>query len=116
MDASIKYYVDGLGCRRTNQWIVDGKIRWCWLEFGNASLMLQELNEKKVFSDGVSVCFQCQDAIALYKEFTSRGIKATKPVVGNFQWEVFLEDQDGHRLAFGSPTDLPEETEWDGQA
>ena len=42
MEASLHFYVDGLGFQRTNQWIVEGKIRWCWLELGGASLMLQE--------------------------------------------------------------------------
>ena len=37
MEASLRFYVDGLGYKRTKQWIVDNKIRWCWLELEGAS-------------------------------------------------------------------------------
>ncbi len=42
IEASLHYYVNGLGFEMTNKWIVDGKIRWCWLQKGRAALMLQE--------------------------------------------------------------------------
>jgi lactoylglutathione lyase len=42
MEASLRFYIDGLGFQRTKQWIVDNKIRWCWLELGAAAHMLQE--------------------------------------------------------------------------
>jgi lactoylglutathione lyase len=41
---------------------------------------------------GVSVCFQCKDALALYHVFTSRGIQARRPFVGNNMWVVCVED------------------------
>ncbi|HWW96963.1 MAG TPA: VOC family protein, partial [Edaphobacter sp.] len=37
IEASLRFYVDGLGFQRTNQWIVDDKIRWCWLQLGGAA-------------------------------------------------------------------------------
>ena len=42
MERSLRYYVDGLGFMRTNQWVADGKLRWCRLALGGAALMLQE--------------------------------------------------------------------------
>jgi lactoylglutathione lyase len=42
MEQSIRYYVDSLGFEIAHQWIVDGKLRWCWLILGGAALMLQE--------------------------------------------------------------------------
>jgi hypothetical protein len=49
MEASLRFYVDGLGFKMKHWWIPhriednpDGKIRWCWLERGDAALMLQE--------------------------------------------------------------------------
>ena len=49
MEASLKFYVDGLGFKMKYRWIPDrpednpdGRIRWCWLTLGGASLMLQE--------------------------------------------------------------------------
>ncbi|MFZ3343290.1 MAG: VOC family protein [Terriglobales bacterium] len=123
MEASLRFYMDGLGFEMKNSWIPDraedkpdGRIRWCWLQLGNASLMLQEfLPEKKpkeTLGTGTSVCFQCEDALALYREFKSRGIQTrTRPFVGNNLWVVPLTDPDGYRIEFESPSDAPEESE-----
>jgi len=114
MERSLKYYVEGLGFTRKNQWIVEGKIRWCWLELGGAALMLQEFHKERIPSgklgDGTSIWFQCEDAIALYREFRGRGIEASEPQVGNAQWETMLRDPDGYKVNFGSPTTVAEET------
>ena len=59
---------------------------------------------------GVSLCFQCEDGVALYREFLSRGIEAKEPFVGNSMWVTVLSDPDGYKLDFESPTDLPEDT------
>ena len=59
---------------------------------------------------GVSICFQCKDALALYKDFKSRGIEAKRPFVGNGMWVTTVEDPDGYKLDFESFTDVPEET------
>jgi len=115
---SLRYYVDGLGFEMTNQWIDEGELRWCWLQLGGAALMLQEFRkeghdswvpEGKV-GVGVSICFQCHDALAIYREVTSRGIQAAKPFVGNRMWVTPLVDPDGYKIFFESPTDVPEET------
>ncbi len=123
METSLRFYIDWLGFKMKHQWIPDrpedkpdGRIRWCWLELGNAAIMLQEfLPEhlpKHPLGTGVSACFMCEDALALYREFKSRGIKTSKqPFVGNHLWVVPLTDPDGYRLEFESPTDAPEESE-----
>ena len=114
MEASVRYYADGLGFKMTKQWTPEGKLEWCWLQHGGAALMLQEYRrERKPASklgEGVSVCFQCLDALAIYREVTSRGIEAKRPFVGNAMWVVSLTDPDGYRIEFESPTDVPEET------
>jgi lactoylglutathione lyase len=118
MERSLRYYVDGLGFTQTNQWIVNGEIRWCWLKIGGAALMLQTCGKKILDSmpaggklgQGVSIWFQCEDAIAIYHEVRSRGIEASEPQVGNGLWDTALSDPDGYRLHFESPTDVPEET------
>jgi lactoylglutathione lyase len=126
IEESVRYYVDGLGFRLTNKWIVDGKLRWCWLERGGAALMLQEFWQdghhanvpREKLGVGVSICFICADALAIYHEYTSRGIQAAKPFVGNGMWVTSLSDPDGYLIMFESVTDLPEETEYsaDGAA
>jgi lactoylglutathione lyase len=116
MEASLRFYVDGLGFEMTKKWTPQGKIRWCWLQLSGAALMLQEYKEGTVpeekRGEGVSVCFQCKDALALYHGFLSRGIHARNPFVGNAMWVVVLSDPDGYKLDFESPTDVPEETEY----
>ncbi len=54
--------------------------------------------------------FQCEDAVALYREFSGRGLQMNEPQVGNNNWEIFLRDPDGYKVAFVSATDVPEET------
>jgi lactoylglutathione lyase len=123
MKASLRFYVDGLGFRMKHSWIPnreednpDGSIRWCWLELGEAAIMLQEFLQehppKETLGKGVSVSFMCEDALALYREFKSRGIQTRKrPFVGNRLWVLPLTDPDGYRIEFASPTDAPEESE-----
>jgi lactoylglutathione lyase len=118
MERSIRFYVDGLGFTVKHQWVPDGKLRWCWLTRGGASVMLQEfvkqgdgvLLPEGALGQGVSLCFQCEDGVALYREFLSRGIEAKEPFVGNSMWVTVLSDPDGYKLDFESPTDLPEDT------
>jgi len=118
MQRSVRFYSEALGFSMEHQWVVDGNLRWCWLTLGGASLMLQEHNEHSQDAPsadqkvglGVSLCFQCEDALALYREFTSRGVTVQEPFVGNRMWVVMLSDPDGYRLEFESATDVPEET------
>jgi catechol 2,3-dioxygenase-like lactoylglutathione lyase family enzyme len=124
MEASLRFYVDGLGFAMKRQWIPegddhypsDGRIRWCWLELGHAAIMLQEFTPQGrpagPLGTGASVSFQCEDALALYREFKSRGLEAlNRPSVGNGLWVVAMTDPDGYRIDFSSPTDAPEESE-----
>ena len=122
MEASLRFYVDGLAFKMTRWWIPekdehypDGRIIWCWLELGDAAIMLQEFlpeqRPKETLGKGVSVVFQCNDSLALYREFKSRGIEPrNRPFVGNRLWVVPISDPDGYRLEFASPTDAPEES------
>jgi catechol 2,3-dioxygenase-like lactoylglutathione lyase family enzyme len=114
IEASLRFYIEGLGFQGTNQWIVDDKIRWCWLQLGGAALMLQEYRSNKIPSskrgEGVTICFQCKDALAIYRETLARGLKPKTPFVGNGLWVTAFSDPDGYKLEFSSPTTVPEET------
>jgi len=122
IEASLRFYVDGLGFAMTMQWAPEGRVRWCWLQLGEAAVMLQEYWREGrpagapagPLGQGVSVCFMCTDALAIYHEVTSRGISAARPFVGNGLWVTSVQDPDGYRLEFESPTDVPEETEYTG--
>ena len=118
MEVSLRFYIDGLGFAMVNKWIDEGKLRWCWLKLGDAAIMLQEYRKQGPNSWtpegklglGVTICFQCKDALAIYREFTARGIDAKRPFVGNGLWVTSAQDPDGYKLEFASPTDVPEET------
>ena len=120
MENSLRFYVDGLGFEMKKKWTPDGdgKVRWCWLELGDAALMLQEFKkdhpqfsgQEEKLGTGVSICFICKDALAIYREITARGIAATRPFVGNAMWVTSVRDPDGYRIDFESYTDAPEET------
>src|SRR5690349_12248778 len=118
MERSLRYYVEGLGFTTKHKWVVDGKVRWCWLALGGAALMLQEFRTEGHDSwapagrvgEGVSLYFICEDALAICAEIRARGIEASEPQVGNGMWVTGLSDPDGYRLFFESATDTPDET------
>lgn len=116
MERSLRFYVDGLGFRKTLEWMDEGTLRWCWLERGGAALMLQEYRPGRVpevkLGEGVVVCFICDDALALHHEFKVRGVETEHPFVGNGMWDVGLVDPDGYHLHFESVTDVPEATRY----
>ena len=123
IEASIRFYVDGLGFRITHDWMPEGRIRWCWLELGGAAVMLQEYwkdgrpggGPVGPLGQGVSICFMCADAIRIYHDAIARGLSASRPFVGNNLWVTSLTDPDGYRLDFESPTDVPEDTVYSDQ-
>ena len=123
MEVSLRFYTEDLGFTMTKQWTPRGKIEWCWLVRDAVALMLQgqwrdkeqPLEPEGKPKSGPSLCFQCEDALALYHEFKERGILMKEPFVGNGMWVVVLQDPDGYHLDFESITDVVEETtysEW----
>jgi len=118
IEASLRFYVDGLGFTLTHQWTPEGRIRWCWLELGRVAVMLQEYwkdgrpggGPTGPIGQGVSICLMCGDAIAVYHNAIARGLAPARPYVGNRLWVTSFTDPDGYRLDFESPTDVPEDT------
>lgn len=122
IEASLRFYVDGLGFALRNSWNPEGRIRWCWLQLDDVAIMLQEYWKDgrpggapaAPLGQGVSVCFMCADALAIYHAVTARGVAAQRPFVGNGLWVTSVKDPDGYLLDFESPTDTPEETLYSG--
>ena len=119
METSLKFYTEKLGFTVATDWTPRGKIEWCWLKRDAIAIMLQEpqKHDHPAFvgeapGKGISICFQCVDALALYHEFTAKGVEIREPFVGNNLWVVAFDDPDGYRLDFESPTDVPEETRY----
>jgi lactoylglutathione lyase len=122
MEASRRFYVEGLGFEMLEKWIDDdGRLRWCWLAHGGAAVMLQEAPKDGAHAwepaghvgEGVSIYFICDDALAVFHDTRSRGIESVRtPFVGNGMWITSFADPDGYKLFFESATDVAEETEY----
>lgn len=122
IERSVGYYTESLGFVMKNRWIHEGKLRWCWLEIGEAAIMLQQFWRegeshatnvpKEKLGVGVSICFTCRDALEIYRELRAKGVEAQRPFVGNAMWVTSVKDPDGYHLFFESPTDAPEESEY----
>ncbi len=118
MQASLTFYVDGLGFAIEDRWVDEGVLRWCKLRKGSAGLMLQEYrtegHDARTFSEnkgeGVSLHFSCDDAVALYRAFLQQGVKPSEPQVANRMWTTKLKDPDGYELYFQSSTEVREDT------
>jgi catechol 2,3-dioxygenase-like lactoylglutathione lyase family enzyme len=112
LEASIRYYGEGLGFTMRHRWEPGGKLRWCWLALGGASLMLQQRRGPPdgKSGEGVNLYFICDDALAIYDEALAGGLEPSEPEVGNGMWVTGLVDPDGFQLFFESPTETPEET------
>ncbi|WP_343308150.1 hypothetical protein AAHN97_13450 [Chitinophaga niabensis] len=60
MEASLVFYIDKVGFELEIKQVPADRIEWCWLQFGNASIMLQEhmkTGEYTEYKKGVGVCF-----------------------------------------------------------
>jgi lactoylglutathione lyase len=118
IEASLRFYVAGLGGKVVNEWRPEGRVRWCKLSLGGARLMLQEYLKSgtsgtrpaSLLGQGVRICLFCKDATRIYEELIGRSVAASKPFVGNGLWVTSVIDPDGYLLDFESPTDLPEDT------
>ncbi|MCX7358939.1 MAG: VOC family protein [Alphaproteobacteria bacterium] len=119
MAASLRFYRDSLGFELKLVGTPDAPdhIRWCRLEAGGAALMLQEYLPGRApvgeLGSGVSVCFMCRDALRVYRDAVASGLSPRTPFVGNTLWVVSFHDPDGYKIDFESPTDVPEDTEYD---
>lgn len=118
IQASLRFYVDGLGFEITKRWMNEGRLCWCWLQLGGAALMLQECRGQGhdpwtpngPVGEGVTIYILCRDALAIYTQAKERGLEPARPYVGNGMWVVSLSDLDGYKIEFESETDVPEET------
>ena len=117
MARALRFYVDGLGFTLAQSWMPEGTIEWCRLELDVVALMLQvyrpDRRPDSALGVGVVTCFQCDDALSLYRGFCAKGLAPQRPFVGNNMWVVAVLDPDGYRFEFASPTDVAEETDYD---
>src|ERR1041384_3042259 len=96
IEASLRFYIDGLGFTMTRHWAPEGRIRWCWLELDRVAVMLQEYwkdgrpggSPAGVPGQGVCICLMCEDAIAVYHNANARGFPYVQTILRKCPWGV----------------------------
>lgn len=108
MNKSRAFYCDGLSFEMTGQWEPDGKLAWCRLDHGGAAIMLQQACDEdpppNTWGRGVGLYFICEDANAIHRDITARGVSAEAPRAAFYGMnQLFVTDPDGYRLCFENP-------------
>ena len=111
IDRSIDFYQNTLGFAVVGRAEAAGRLFWCRLERGGASIMLQQADEEdgpaRHRGRGVAFYFVCDDAEQLHAELSSRGVRLPPVTVAEYGMkQVFVPEPDGYSICFESPTDV----------
>lgn len=110
---SVEFYCDKLGFEFKEKWEPEGTLAWCRLVRGNTALMLQlacpdEDGTAAERCKGVGFFFRCDDAQAVYEEFSFRGLDLEPPRVAFYRMnQLFMKDPDGYSLCFQNQVEEP---------
>jgi glyoxylase I family protein len=110
IERSVQFYRDQLGFVLVADDGGGGQMRWCRLERGGASIMLQQAkhHERHAWGRrrGISLYFVCDDVDALHGELTSRGVAVEPPQVAYYGMkQLEVPEPDGYAICFESPTE-----------
>jgi catechol 2,3-dioxygenase-like lactoylglutathione lyase family enzyme len=110
IDRSIGFYREKLGFAVVGRAETGGRVFWCRLERGGASIMLQQAEAEDGPAAGrgrgVAFYFICDDAERLHAEFSSRGLKLARPTVAEYGMkQLFVPEPDGYSICFENPTE-----------
>jgi len=100
LESSLSFYRDQLGFSLVGtDGKPEGEMRWCRLERGGASIMLQqeEKDNGHRATHNPKVCFYfiCDDADAMHSEFLSRGLQVDPPTVAYYGMkQLFVPEPD----------------------
>lgn len=107
LETSLAFYRDRLGFSLQRGAEADGRLFWCRISRGGASLMLQAWHQEdgpvEGRGRGVTLYFLCDDADALYAEFVSRGVALEPPTTAYYGMrQLFVPEPDGYVVCFES--------------
>lgn len=110
IERSINFYERKLGFSIVGRAEADGRVYWCRLARGGASIMLQQADEEDgpvgSRGRGVALYFVCDDAERLHAELSSRGLQLPPVAVAAYGMkQLFVPEPDGYSVCFESPTD-----------
>ena len=106
--ASIAFYRDRLGFDVIDEAKGPEGLFWCRLTRDGASLMLQQADEAEDGpaegrGRGVALYFVCDDADAMYAEFTARGLAVEPPQKAYYGMnQLHIPEPDGYVVCFES--------------
>lgn len=104
---SVQFYRDQLSFTLVRQADSQGRMFWCRLQRGGASLMLQQAEPEDSAPEGrgrgVVLYFICDDVDALHAELTTRGLQLEPPIVAYYGMrQLFVPEPDGYSVCFES--------------
>jgi uncharacterized glyoxalase superfamily protein PhnB len=108
IERSIAFYRDQLGFTVVGEAKSDGRVFWCRLKHGGASIMLQQAEGEDGPAEGrgrgVGFFFVCDDADSLFAELSDRGLILDSPTVAYYGMkQLFVPEPDGYSICFESP-------------
>jgi uncharacterized glyoxalase superfamily protein PhnB len=108
MERSLTFYRDRLGFEVVSEARTDGRIFWCRLRRGGASVMLQQAEEEDGPAEGrgrgVVFYLVCDDADAMHAELSERGLTLDPPTVAPYGMkQLYVPEPDGYAICFESP-------------
>ncbi len=108
IEKSIRFYEE-IGFKMSATWQPQDEIQWCRVEFHDAALMLQQINDldaKQQISEdyGIQLYFITENVDVVYHQIRARGIDVSPPKIEFYGMkQVFVSDPDGRTLCFESP-------------
>ncbi len=108
LEASLRLWVDALGCALESEMKEDGKLVFCMLRKGNLRFMLNRRAGTRVKPDdyeGIRLYWAPDDLRATRQRLQQRGYAVSDIVAREYgQTEFFLTDDDGYSHCFGVAT------------
>jgi catechol 2,3-dioxygenase-like lactoylglutathione lyase family enzyme len=109
IERSVAFYRDKLGFALREHADSDGRMYWCRMERGGASIMLEQSSEGEIApgeppARGVVFYFLCDDADLMHAELAARGLTVDRPQVAFYGMkQLFVPEPDGYAICFESP-------------
>jgi glyoxylase I family protein len=110
IERSVAFYRDELGFSVAGEAESNGKLFWCRVVRGGASLMLQQADEEDgppaQWGRGVAFYFVCDEVDALERELARAGVAHEPVSVAEYGMkQLFVREPDGYLVCFESPTE-----------
>ncbi len=104
LDATLKYYLDGLGLQKHFDFIKDGKLRGYYIKAGERTFIEVFKNEAVKAAENAPIrhlCLEVDDIDASIKRLRDAGFKCDDKKLGaDRSWQAWTSDPDGVAIEF----------------